>query len=120
MASTEWLEYWGCNPQVLGLNSRKIIGGDRKSVIRFRCTNRDFYVALGSSVGLALLIWVGGGLLKRVLYFIGNEPSLGRKSPILHLPPLLLMCIIALFNVVSIVGNPSTTPTKENLYRSLV
>ena len=35
----------------------------------FRCTNGDFYVALGSSrpMGLALLVWVGGGLLKRVL-----------------------------------------------------
>ena len=54
----------------------------------FRCTNRDFYVALGSSMGLALLVWVGGGLLKRVLYFFGNEPSLGRKSPILHLTSL--------------------------------
>ena len=53
----------------------------------FRCTNGDFYVALGSSMGLALLVWVGGGLLKRVLYFFGNEPSLGRKSPILLLPP---------------------------------
>ena len=50
----------------------------------FRCTNGDFYVALGSSMGLALLVWVGGGLLKRILYFFGNEPSLGRKSPILH------------------------------------
>ena len=45
------------------------------------------YVALGSSMGLALLVWVGGGLLERVLYFFGNEPSLGQKSPILHLPP---------------------------------
>ena len=27
----------------------------------FRCTNDDFYVALGSSMGLALLVWVGGG-----------------------------------------------------------
>ena len=35
---------------------------------------------------LAPLIWVGGGLLKRVWHFFGNEPSLGRKSPILHLP----------------------------------
>ena len=52
----------------------------------FRCTNGDFYVALGSSMGLALLVWVGGGLLKRVLYVFGNEPSLGQKSPILHLP----------------------------------
>ena len=51
----------------------------------FRCTNGDFYVALGSSMGLALLVWVGGGLLKRVLYFFGKEPSLGRKSPSLHL-----------------------------------
>ena len=37
----------------------------------------DFYVALGSSKGLALSVWVGGGLLKQVLYFFGNEPSLG-------------------------------------------
>ena len=52
----------------------------------FRSTNGDFYVALGSSMGLALLVWVGGGLLKRILYFFGNKPSLGQKSPILHLP----------------------------------
>ena len=51
----------------------------------FRCTNGDFYVALGSSMGLELLVWVGGGLLKRVLYFFGDEPSLGQKSLILHL-----------------------------------
>ena len=37
-------------------------------------------------MGLALLIWVGGGLLKRVYTFFVNEPSLGQKSPILHLP----------------------------------
>ena len=43
-------------------------------------------MALGSSTGLALWVSVGGGLLKRVLYFFGYEPSLGRKSPILHLP----------------------------------
>ena len=54
--------------------------------IPFRCTNEDFYVALGSSRGLALLVWVGCDLLKRVLSFFGNEPSLGQKSPILHLP----------------------------------
>ena len=54
----------------------------------FRYTNGDFYVALGSSMGLALLVWAGGGLLKRVLQFFGNEPSLGRKSPILHLTQL--------------------------------
>ena len=58
--------------------------------ISIRCTNGDFYVALGSSMGLALLVWVGGGLLKLVLYFFGNEPSLGRKSPILHLPLVYL------------------------------
>ena len=39
-------------------------------------------------MSLALLVWVGGG---RVLYFFGNEPSLGPKSPILH-PPLILQC----------------------------
>ena len=38
-------------------------------LIPFRCTNGDFYVALGSSMDLALLVWVGGGLLKQVLYF---------------------------------------------------
>ena len=37
-------------------------------------------------MGLALLVWVGGVLLKRVLYFFGNEPSLGRISPNLNLP----------------------------------
>ena len=51
----------------------------------FRCTNKDFYVALGSSMGLAVLVWVGGGLFYA---FFGNKPSLGQKSPILHLPPL--------------------------------
>ena len=30
-------------------------------------------------MGLALLVWVGGGLLKWVLYFLGNELSLGKK-----------------------------------------
>ena len=37
------------------------------TVFAFRGTNGDFYVASGSSMGLALLVWVGGGLLKRVL-----------------------------------------------------
>ena len=46
----------------------------------FKWINGDFYVALGSSMGLTLLVWVGGGLLKRVLYIFGNEPSLGQKS----------------------------------------
>ena len=46
-------------------------------ILSFRCTNGGFYVALGSSVGLALLVWVGGSLLKRVLYFFGKEPRLG-------------------------------------------
>ena len=41
----------------------------KEDTLMFRCTNGDFYVALGSSMGLALLVWVGGGLLKRVLYF---------------------------------------------------
>ena len=45
----------------------------------FRCTNENFYVALGSSMSLALLVW-GGGLLKRDLYSFGDEPSLGQKS----------------------------------------
>ena len=55
------------------------------SMLPCRCTNGDFYLALGSSRGLALLVWVGGSLLKRVLYFFSNEPSLCRKSLILHL-----------------------------------
>ena len=42
-------------------------------------------MALGSSMGLALLVWEGSGMLKPVLYFFGDEPSLGRKSLILHL-----------------------------------
>ena len=29
------------------------------SKISFRCANRGFYVALGSSMGLALFVWVG-------------------------------------------------------------
>ena len=58
--------------------------------IAFRCTNGDFYVALGSSMGLAFLVWIGGGLLKRVFTFLVNEPSLGQKSPILLLPRPLL------------------------------
>ena len=57
------------------------------TLLPFRCTNRlTFYVALGSSMGLALLVWVGGGLLKRVFYCFGKEFSLGKKSAILHLP----------------------------------
>ena len=51
-----------------------------------RCTSGDFYVALGSNMSLALLVWVGGCLLKRFLYFFGSDSSLGRKTPILHLP----------------------------------
>ena len=39
-------------------------------------------------MGLALLVWVGMG----VLYFLGNEPSLGHKSPILHLHGKLTEC----------------------------
>ena len=34
-----------------------------------------FYVGLGSSMGLALLVWVGGGLLKRVFYIFGKFRS---------------------------------------------
>ena len=42
-------------------------------------------------MGLALLVCVGGGLLKQVLYSFGDELSLGHKSPILHLPqPVVL------------------------------
>ena len=38
-------------------------------------------------MSLALLVWVGGDLLKQVLFSFGNEPSLGQKSPMLHLTP---------------------------------
>ena len=37
------------------------------------------------------MVWVGGGLLKRVSYFFCNEPSLGQKSSILHLPRIDLL-----------------------------
>ena len=43
---------------------------------RFLCSLRVWYFQFGQV----------GGLLKRVLYFFGNGPSLGQKSPILHLP----------------------------------
>ena len=56
--------------------------------VTFGCANGDFYVTLGSSTGLALLVWVGHGLLKRFLYFFGNKSSLGQKSLILHLPQI--------------------------------
>ena len=36
------------------------------------------------TMSLALLVWVGGGLVKWILYFFDNDPSLGQKSPILH------------------------------------
>ena len=49
-------------------------------------------------MGLALLVWVGGGLLKQVLYFFGNERSLGRTSPILYLSPLTLTLQFHLVN----------------------
>ena len=67
--------------------------------ISFRCTNGDFYVALSSSMGLALLVWVGSGWLKRVLYLVGNQPSLSRKSPIMHLSRIsiaLLLFVVTL------------------------
>ena len=57
------------------------------SRISFRCTNGDFHVALGSSMNLARMVWVGGGRFKEVLYFFDNEHNcLGQKSPMLHLP----------------------------------
>ena len=37
-------------------------------------------VALSSGMSLPLLIWKGGGLLKRVLHFFGMEPNLGNIS----------------------------------------
>ena len=65
-------------------------------------TSEDFYVALGYGMGLALLVRIGGGLLKRALYFFGNELSLGRNSPILLLAwenpigPHLPICLLQL------------------------
>ena len=67
--------------------------------ISFRCTNGDFYVASSSSMGLALLVLVGSGLLMRVLYLVGNQPSLSRKSPIMHLSRIsiaLLLFVVTL------------------------
>ena len=61
----------------------------------FRCTNGDFYVVLSSSMGLALLVWVGSGLLERVLYLVGNQPSLCRKSPINPAPVSNIYCVVA-------------------------
>ena len=43
-------------------------------------------VALSSGMSLPLLIWKGGGLLKRVLHFFGMELSLGNISSYLHIP----------------------------------
>ena len=37
-------------------------------------------------MGLALFVWVGGVFLKQILYFFDNEPSLGQRSTIQHLP----------------------------------
>ena len=77
LINSEFTLWWDITPVL----KRKM---DLKS--SFRCTIGDFYMALGSSKGLALWVSVGGGLLKRVLYFFGNEPSLGRKTLILQLP----------------------------------
>ena len=38
---------------------------------------RKFYVALGYSISFKLLVYGGGGLLKWVLRFLGNESSFG-------------------------------------------
>ena len=40
-------------------------------------------------MGLELLVLVGGGLLKRVLYYFGS----GQKSPMPHLTRLLLVVV---------------------------
>ena len=40
------------------------------------CRYGEFYVALGSSISLALLVWEGGGLLKWILHLHGDEPNL--------------------------------------------
>ena len=98
------------------------------ALVAFRCTNGDFYVALGSSMGLALLVWVGGGLLKQLLYFFGNEPSLCRKSLILHLPYwlyllvllllflyLLVSALLRVWNAMSIFSLPFFTRGKERI-----
>ena len=53
---------WSDSDMIIALSSQS-----------YRCTNGDFYEAFGSSRGLALVVWVGGGLLKWVLYFFGNE-----------------------------------------------
>ena len=38
------------------------LGGTGGTDMLLRCTKGDFYVALGCSMGLALLVWVGVGL----------------------------------------------------------
>ena len=53
--------------------------------ITFRCTNGDFYVAFGFSMGLALMVWVGDGLLKNVLYFFLVRFRLKISNPALNL-----------------------------------
>ena len=63
--------YKQLNTTKLTLNYRYYLGlcYFQPELLLYKCTKRDFYVALGSSMDLALLVWVGGGLLERVLYF---------------------------------------------------
>ena len=45
-----------------------------------RCTNGDFYVALGSSMGLALLVWEGRWSVKAAfILFLVMSLVLGQK-----------------------------------------
>ena len=49
---------------------------------------KELYVASGSSISLALLVWEGGGLLRRVVHSCDNEPSLGKVFLFLQIPPV--------------------------------
>ena len=51
---------------------------------KFRRCSQEFYVALASSMSLALLIWKRAGLLEKVLPLFDNGPSLGNTSRMLH------------------------------------
>ena len=76
------------SPAIVGRSTTPTVT-DSMAIAAFRCTNGDFYVALGSSMGLELLVLVGVGLLKRVLYYFCS----GQKCPMRHLTRLLLVVV---------------------------
>ena len=50
-------------------------------ILLSKCSKREFHLASGSSIYLALLV-----LLKRVFHFIGNKPSSKQKALMFHMP----------------------------------